>query len=185
MKEMEGEETYDVLEALNKIIGGYGVESSRDEYNPHWDSYYTDFVVEYVNMGDTYNPTICYDIVHGEYVLASWGDVWEQYEQERDEYYMEEAERKFLNQETGLGSTRCWEIRRDSDMPTEEEGRECDGFVSFIADKVEWNRDERNGVADPKLIGRYICSECGEEYLETEGITVSELEAMQYRRRKG
>ncbi|ESR23658.1 hypothetical protein N177_2888 [Lutibaculum baratangense AMV1] len=31
----------------------------------------------YVNMGDSYAPTIVYDVASGEYLFTSWGDVVE------------------------------------------------------------------------------------------------------------
>lgn len=179
IKEMGGEgggDTYEVLKRLDKIIGGHGVESVRDEFNPYWDSYYTDHVFEYVNTGDTYSPTICYDILNNKFELSTMGDMWEAYERERDEYYMKEAEEKYLNKEISV-SLECWEVRRDTDLPMPEGGRECKGGVVFITDNIDWKRDD-HGMLQPLLIGRHVCEDCGEEYLETEGLTPDELEKM-------
>ena len=64
-----------VLECINKIVEGHGVEvigdcnSCRDE----------DIHAEYVNMGDTYNTTILYNRHTGTFNLTSWGDFVERH----------------------------------------------------------------------------------------------------------
>jgi hypothetical protein len=63
-----------VMDAINEILGGYGVEAIRDN---KWDSYYCDIGVLYVNMGDTYVPTVIYDTRKGAWMVCSWGDLVE------------------------------------------------------------------------------------------------------------
>lgn len=60
------------MEALNETIGGFGVEVLGDVYNypPRIDA-------EYVNLGDTYIPTIVFH--DGRYKLTSWGDIVEKF----------------------------------------------------------------------------------------------------------
>lgn len=62
------------MQDLNDLLGGFGVEPIR---NPE-DS--DDIVAEYINTGDTYNTTILRDIETGEFLLTTWGDWLEEYE---------------------------------------------------------------------------------------------------------
>lgn len=59
--------------ALNELAEGFGVEAiwSEDELHP---------VAEYINMGDTYTPTICHR--DGEFLLTDWGALVEKLESE-------------------------------------------------------------------------------------------------------
>ncbi len=60
--------------AVNELLEGFGVEaiwSTDSELHP---------VAEYVNMGDTYFPTICY--CDGEFMLSDWGSLVEKLESE-------------------------------------------------------------------------------------------------------
>lgn len=59
------------LEALNVILQGHGIEAIRGRYV---DRYWDDIQFEYVNMGDTYIPTIGYDTERKRFVLTTWGD---------------------------------------------------------------------------------------------------------------
>jgi hypothetical protein len=58
-----------IMDALDDLIGGYGVEGLND-------------AVEYVNMGDPYVNTVLY--VAGSYRIGNWGDIAEKmpYEEE-------------------------------------------------------------------------------------------------------
>ena len=47
--------------ALDAEIGGHGIESVRGEKAP-WDAFYCDTVALYVNTGDTYAPTLLFDV---------------------------------------------------------------------------------------------------------------------------
>lgn len=60
------------MQALNVLLGGYGVEGVPDP-----DSFHNPGLV-YVNMGDTYVTTICY--WHQNFYVASWGDMVESLE---------------------------------------------------------------------------------------------------------
>jgi len=65
-----------IHEAINEVLGGYGIEAIRDN---QWSSYHCDIGLVYVNMGDTYTPTVCYDTRKDKWFLSSWGDVVEAY----------------------------------------------------------------------------------------------------------
>lgn len=51
--------------ALNEVLGAYGVEAIFGENC-------TEPVLEYLNMGDTYDATLCY--VDGRWRVSSYGD---------------------------------------------------------------------------------------------------------------
>ena len=70
-----------ILEALNELLEGYGTEVIRGRYV---DSFWRESQLAYVNMGETYAPTIGYDTEEDEYVLTSWGDWYEANEDERE-----------------------------------------------------------------------------------------------------
>ena len=60
-------QTWDIrLTCLNVLLEGHGVECFQLK-NGSW--------VEYINMGDTYTPTIVR--VNGHYRVTSWGDIAE------------------------------------------------------------------------------------------------------------
>lgn len=63
------------LADLDKLLGGFGIEPIR---NPQ-DS--GDVIAEYINTGDTYSGTILRDIETGEFLLTTWGDWLEAWEQ--------------------------------------------------------------------------------------------------------
>ena len=71
-------DSYEGLKAANAILEAYGIETIRSE--DVWDSYFGDAVAEYVNMGDTYIPTIIYDIERDRYLATDWGTWVESYE---------------------------------------------------------------------------------------------------------
>jgi hypothetical protein len=70
----------EALEYANKKMNGSGVEPIRVE--GEWDRYYGDVIALYVNMGDTYDLTIVYDVFNGGYIATSWGDFLEKWEQD-------------------------------------------------------------------------------------------------------
>lgn len=70
-----------VLEEVDRLVGGHGIEAIRDE-EVH-DNYYGDVVALYVNMGDTYDTTLVYDTDTQEFQVTSWGDWYEAYEQDQ------------------------------------------------------------------------------------------------------
>jgi len=55
--------------ALSELLGGYGVEGYSEESNV--------FLFDYINMGDTYTPTIIRQA--GKYYLSNWGTFAEKY----------------------------------------------------------------------------------------------------------
>ena len=61
------------LYALNEAMGGYGAE-----YVPSvLDTSYESYGVEYINLGETYQATLCYDRNKGKWMIAAWGDIVE------------------------------------------------------------------------------------------------------------
>ena len=61
---------YQVMTALNEILEGHGIETLQDDWgSPAWG--------EYVNMGETYVPTIVYLYDKERFVVSSWGDLAE------------------------------------------------------------------------------------------------------------
>jgi hypothetical protein len=80
----EGETTqYTIMERANEIMNGFGVENLTDEnaYDPYWQN----TIALYVNMGDTYNSTLLFDVGEGEFILTTWGDWFEEYERRKNE----------------------------------------------------------------------------------------------------
>jgi len=69
------------LEALNELLGGYGVECIRLEDS--WDTFYGDCVASYINLGDTYTPTLLLDHQQNRWRLTDWGSWYEAAEQRR------------------------------------------------------------------------------------------------------
>ena len=66
-------EINDTLKTVSVLLHGYGVEYAPSKQDTHGEGR----GLEYVNMGDTYRPTIIYDCLHGRFVCASWGDIVE------------------------------------------------------------------------------------------------------------
>ena len=66
-----------VMEAINEILGGYGVEQITDS---QWDNYWCDGGLLYVNLGGTYTETICYDTRKNKWIVSSWGNIIERNE---------------------------------------------------------------------------------------------------------
>lgn len=63
----------EVLQLANHLLDGFGVEPIRCEYGCRVDAYYQEIVLLYVNMGDTYATTLCYDTRMEEFFLGDWG----------------------------------------------------------------------------------------------------------------
>jgi len=68
------------MNALNELIEGFGTEAIKNE-NAYVNKYYSDCIGIYVNMGDSYAMTIIYDTNENEFLITSWGDFIEAYEQ--------------------------------------------------------------------------------------------------------
>jgi hypothetical protein len=74
----------DAMKEANRILDGHGIEAIQGD--DAWvDRYWRDTVLVYVNMGDTYDTTVCYDTEEGEFFVGSWGDFMEEWEQEEEE----------------------------------------------------------------------------------------------------
>lgn len=61
----------DAMEKLDGLVGGHGVEVIRGD-GPG--GYWPDAVALYVNMGDTYDTTILYDVHKERFSVMAWGD---------------------------------------------------------------------------------------------------------------
>ena len=64
------------MDKANEILAGYGVEVIRGQYV---NRYYGDINALFVNMGDTYAPTVIYDTEKEMFLVMSWGDLVEKY----------------------------------------------------------------------------------------------------------
>ena len=66
-------EINNTLKAVSILLDGYGVEyaPSRQDTHGHGRG------LEYVNMGDSYKPTILYDCLIKRFICSSWGDIVE------------------------------------------------------------------------------------------------------------
>ena len=73
------------MDALNELLEGHGVESIRME-EVYLDSYWSNTIGLYVNMGDTYNTTIVYSIIDDSFLLTSWGDYYEDVENTKENF---------------------------------------------------------------------------------------------------
>lgn len=64
-----------LLQRVNRILGGHGIEYIADRRDDQHDSY----GIEYINMGDSYIPTLCYDRDKDRIFISSWGDIVEKH----------------------------------------------------------------------------------------------------------
>lgn len=62
----------DAMDEVNKALEGHGVE--RIPFDDESDSWQRGTLSTYVNMGDTYDPTIIWDAHKGRFLVTSWGD---------------------------------------------------------------------------------------------------------------
>lgn len=65
------------LDEAEEKLDGYGIEVITDN---NWRRYYGSICALYVNMGDTYDTTVLYDVDANEFVVTSYGDWLEQKE---------------------------------------------------------------------------------------------------------
>jgi len=73
-----------MMQEANELVGGYGVEAIRDEN--YWESWWwKDTIALYVNMGDSYVPTILYDVNERNFRVACTADVIEEWALENDD----------------------------------------------------------------------------------------------------
>jgi hypothetical protein len=60
------------LNALNELLEGFGTETI--DHNEWVNKYWRYCIGVYINMGNSYSPTIIYDTRDNEFILTSWGD---------------------------------------------------------------------------------------------------------------
>jgi len=61
------------LDLANTVLEGFGVEAMRDE--SIWaGNYYGSIGMLYVNLGDSYVPTLCYDTRKRQFIACCWAD---------------------------------------------------------------------------------------------------------------
>jgi hypothetical protein len=83
----------DAFEQIDTIMGGDGVETVQGGTGSV--RYWMDTVLVYVNLGDTYDTTLCYETRKGNWFVGSWGDWVERYgEKYAVESTIEEARRR-------------------------------------------------------------------------------------------
>lgn len=75
----------DAMEKANAILDGHGVEGIKAEDGYQVDRFWRDTILIYVNQGDTYETTICYDTEEGAFFVGSWGDFVEEWEKGGEE----------------------------------------------------------------------------------------------------
>jgi len=81
IKRADGPDKIDeALDYANEILGGHGVESVQVE-DYQVDRYYYNIILLYVNRGDAYAITLCYDTEEHEFFVGSWGDWYEEWDQ--------------------------------------------------------------------------------------------------------
>lgn len=149
----------EVLEAANKLLGGHGVESVRDE-NSYVNKFYHDTVLLYVNMGDPYVATLLYDTVNREFTIGSWGDFVEKLEYERRPLHDDEIEMEGSKKgkyKVGATSPRPWtmeykQFKDDSGYAPARSvtWRDADGNPVGIT--MQGRIDDTRGNADALLI---------------------------------
>lgn len=66
-----------ILEAANELLDGSGIETVFGNHG-------MDPVLSYVNMGDTYTPTLIFDHDKNEWIVSSWGAILEEVSDESD-----------------------------------------------------------------------------------------------------
>lgn len=73
------QEVWDVLHLAADHMTAYGVADCSDEryFVGH---YYQNIIAEYVNMGETYTPTLLFDTENQTLHVTSWGDWYEEWE---------------------------------------------------------------------------------------------------------
>lgn len=68
-----------MMDRANDILSGHGVEAIRGNSDVR---YFFDTVALYVNMGDTYETTILFDVNKFKFLIWCFGDWVEKYEKE-------------------------------------------------------------------------------------------------------
>lgn len=84
----------EAMDAANDALGGHGVESVSGK-GSNLGKYWRDTILLYVNLGDTYDTTICFDPDEEDFFVGSWGEFleeWEQSEEDEEDGEDEESE---------------------------------------------------------------------------------------------
>lgn len=89
----------EAMDKANEVLDGHGVESVAGE-GSDLGKYWRDTILLYVNLGDTYDTTVCFDPDEEEFFIGSWGDFFEKWEQEDDDEEDEEEESEEEDAET-------------------------------------------------------------------------------------
>lgn len=72
------------MSLANKMMDQHGVEAI--ELQGAWvNNYYGNIVGLYVNTGDPYNATLCFDTAEGKFSVCGWGDLLEELEKRQAE----------------------------------------------------------------------------------------------------
>ena len=64
----------DAMIEIEKLLGNHGVEPLRGNWV---NNYWCDCQAIYSNTGDTYAPTVIYDVIRRRFIVCSWGDLVE------------------------------------------------------------------------------------------------------------
>jgi len=91
-KQRSGSAVDTALDEVNRALDAHGIEALRHEGT--WDSYYGDTVALYVNTGETYAPTVLYDIDSDTFEVTSWGDWYEAFERRQESEQTPNARRR-------------------------------------------------------------------------------------------
>jgi hypothetical protein len=70
------------MEVVNELLNAHGVESIQVSEELYQDKYWGNAIGLYINMGDTYDLTIIYDVIELEWQVTTWGDYYETKEAE-------------------------------------------------------------------------------------------------------
>jgi len=64
-----------IISALCEVLEGFGTETLGERQFTF--RYKYDCAYEYVNMGDTYTPTICFSVDDQKFFISDWGSIVE------------------------------------------------------------------------------------------------------------
>jgi len=133
------------MEEIDKILGAHGVEALRDENQN--DRYFGDVIATYVNMGDTYDTTVVYDVHEATFHVTSWGDWFEEYERRQEaERKEDEDEDEHLDEtvhESNAPSKRDIDVMFDQYVETalwsstDGDGKPLDSLDADVADSTQ------------------------------------------------
>src|SRR5258706_13419885 len=71
----------EAMDKANEVLDGHGVEAIAGE-GSDLGKYWRDTILLYVNLGDTYDTTICFDPDEEEFFIGSCGAFFEEWEKE-------------------------------------------------------------------------------------------------------